>query len=223
MLNQCKLLCLLASDFPSENPRTQTTQLSIYVTVVVHLRKTEIMTRNYWNEEWKNVEFDDGISENEKFKISNYGRILNCKGETEFEVKKSYINGYQNIPLKQKRGKSTSRYVHKLVAEHFLERNDGICVIHLNYDKTDNRTENLKWATKREKELHQFNNPNWEKVVEKRGKKIGKLNEGKVKIIKRQLENKRTRINMIAKRFGVSDTQIHRIKKGENWSSVTEY
>jgi hypothetical protein len=182
------------------------------------------MIRNYRNEEWKVIEFDDGIAENEHFKISNYGRILNCKGETEFEVKKSYINGYQNLPLKQKRnGKSTSRYVHKLVAEHFLERNDGIYVIHLNYDKTDNHVDNLKWATKREKELHQFNNPSWEEVVEQRGKKIGKLNEGKVKIIKRQLKNKRTRINMIAKRFGVSDTQIHRIKKGENWSAVTEY
>ena len=77
------------------------------------------MIRNYWNEEWKNVEFDDGIAENEQFKISNYGRILNCKSEKEFEVKKSYINGYQNLPLKQKSGKSTSRYVHKLVAEHF--------------------------------------------------------------------------------------------------------
>ena len=180
------------------------------------------MTRNYWNEEWKVIEFDDGIAENQQFKISNYGRILNCKGEKEFEVKKSYINGYQNLPLKQKSGKSTSRYVHKLVAEHFLEQNEGIFVIHLNYDKTDNRIENLKWATKRKKELHQFNNPNWEKVVEKRGKKIGKLNEGKVKIIKRQLKNEKNRINKIAKRFGVSDTQIHRIKKGENWSQVTE-
>ena len=181
------------------------------------------MIRNYRNEEWKVIEFDDGIAENEQFKISNYGRILNCKNKIEFEVKKSYINGYQNLPLKQKSGKSTSRYVHKLIPEHFLEKNDGIYVIHLNYDKTDNHVDNLKWATKREKELHQFNNPEWEKVVEQRGKKIGKLNEGKVKIIKRQLKNKRTRINMIAKRFGVSDTQIHRIKKGENWGSVTEY
>ena len=193
-------------------------------TVVVHLRKAFRMIRNYWNEEWKEVEFDDGIAENEKFKISNYGRIINCKTDKEFLVKEYFINGYQNLPVKQKQnGKSTSRYVHKLVAEHFLEQNDGIYVIHLNYDKTDNRVENLKWATKREKEIHQFNNPNWEKVVQKRGKKIGKLNEGKVKIIKRQLKNEKNRINMIAKRFGVSDTQIHRIKKGENWSSVTEY
>ena len=181
------------------------------------------MTRNYWKEEWKEIEFDDKISEKEKFKISNYGRIINCKTDDDFLVKKTFINGYQNLPLKQKKnGKQTSRYVHKLVAEHFLEKNNGICVIHLNYDKTDNRIENLKWATKREKELHQFNNPNWKGIVEKRSKNIGKLNEGKVKIIKRQLKNNRTRINMIAKRFGVSETQINRIKTGENWSYVAE-
>ena len=182
------------------------------------------MIRDYWKEEWKEIIFDDNISENEKFKISNYGRIINCKLDKEFLVKEYFINGYQNLPVKQKKnGKHTSRYVHRLVAEHFLEKNDGEeYVIHLNYDKTDNRVENLKWATKREKELHQFNNPNWEKVIKERNKKIGKLSEGKVKIIKRQLKNNRTRINMIAKRFGVSDTQIHRIKKGENWSSVNE-
>src|SRR5690606_15215999 len=182
------------------------------------------MIRDYWKEEWKEITFDDNISENEKFKISNYGRIINCKLDKEILVKKYFINGYQNLPVKQKKnGKHTSRYVHRLVAEHFLEKNDGEeYVIHLNYDKTDNRVENLKWATKREKELHQFSNPNWEKVIKERNKKIGKLSEGKVKIIKRQLKNNRARINMIAKRFGVSDTQIHRIKKGENWSSVSE-
>jgi len=181
------------------------------------------MTRNYWKEEWKEIEFDDRISEKEKYKISNYGRILNCKTDEEFLVKETFINGYQNLPLKQKmNGKQTSRYVHKLVAEHFLEKNNGICVIHINYDKTDNQINNLKWATKREKELHQFSHPNWDEIVKKRSKNIGKLNAGKVKIIKRQLKNNRTRINMIAKRFGVSETQINRIKTGENWSYVNE-
>jgi hypothetical protein len=186
-----------------------------------HLKKLK-MIRNYWNEEWKEIQFDENISENEKFKISNYGRIINCKTDKEFLVKETFINGYQNLRVKQKKsGNQTSRYVHKLVAEHFLEKNNGICVIHLNYEKTDNRIENLKWATKREKELHQFSHPNWENVVIKRNQNNSKLNEGKVKIIKRQLKNNRTRINMIAKRFGVSDTQIHRIKNGENWGSVT--
>ena len=181
------------------------------------------MIRNYWKEEWKVVKFDDNISEKENFKISNYGRIINCKGEKEFLVTESMINGYQNLPLKQKRnGKSTSRYVHKLVAEHFLEQNDGIFVIHLNYVKTDNRVENLKWATKREKELHQFSNPE----ILKRPRKItnSKLTETRVMLLKRKLNdpNRRTRLKLIAKQFGISTMQLHRIKTGENWGYVTE-
>jgi hypothetical protein len=73
--------------------------------------------------------------------------------------------------------------------------------------------------TKSEKELHQFKNPVF--IESKKNKKTSyKLTEGKVKIIKKQLKNNRTRITMIAKRFGVSDMQIHRIKTGENWGHV---
>lgn len=180
--------------------------------------------RSYRNEEWKEIEFDENISEKEKFKISNYGRILNCKGEKEFLVRASFINGYQNLPLKQKRnGKSTSRYVHKLVAEHFLEKGDGIFVIHLNYDKTDNHVKNLRWATKKEKEIHQFSNPQYKNKPRKRT--YSKLTETKVKLIKRKINdpNRRTRMKIIAKQFGISEMQLYRIKTGENWGSVTEY
>ena len=65
----------------------------------------------------------------------------------------------------------------------------------------------------------QFKNPVFIESI-KNKKTSYKLTEGKVKIIKRQLKNKRTRITMIAKRFGVSDMQIHRIKSGENWGHV---
>lgn len=183
------------------------------------------MIRDYWKEEWKEIKFDDKISDEEKFKISNYGRIINCKGEKEELVKVSYINGYQNLPLKQKHnGKRTSRYVHKLVAQHFLEQNDGVYVIHLNYDKKDNRLENLKWATKREKELHQFSNPAF-KNIKRKIPSTAKLTETKVKLIKRKINdpNRRTRLKMIAKQFGISEMQLYRIKSGENWGSVTEY
>ncbi|MCL7754147.1 NUMOD4 domain-containing protein [Polaribacter sp. Z022] len=182
------------------------------------------MIRNLWNEEWKDIQFDEKISEKEKFKISNYGRVINFKNKNKHFLKKECLtNGYVSISLKQKvNGKTTARYVHKLVAEHFIKKDndDQKFVIHLNYDKKDNHIKNLKWVTKREKELHQFSNPNWKEIVEKRSRNIGKLTEGKVRIIKRQLKNNRTRITMIAKRFGVSDMQIHRIKSGENWSHV---
>lgn len=181
------------------------------------------MIRNLYNEEWKDIQFDEKIAVKEKYQISNYGRVINCNTEVPYLRNKTFINGYETISLKQEvNKKSTSRYVHKLVAQHFItkENDEQRFVIHLDYDKTNNEISNLKWATKREKELHQFNNPTWEAVVKKRSRNIGKLSEGKVKIIKRQLKNKRTRISMIAKRFGVSDMQIHRIKTGENWSHV---
>ena len=180
------------------------------------------MIRSLWKEEWKDIKFDEKISDVKKFKISNYGRVLYLKEDKEFLREKSFINGYETIYVKQVvNNKSTSRYVHKLVAQHFLEKEseEKIFVLHLNYDKTDNTLDNLKWATKREKELHQFKNPVFVESI-KNKKNSYKLTEGKVKIIKRQLKNKRTRITMIAKRFGVSDMQIHRIKSGENWGHV---
>ena len=99
------------------------------------------MIRNFWNEEWKIIEFDEKISKKKKFKLSNYGRVLFIEGENEILKKKSFINGYETISLKQEvNKKSTSRYVHKLVAEHFLEKENEnqIYVIHLNYDKNNN-------------------------------------------------------------------------------------
>ncbi|CAM1333201.1 HNH endonuclease [Tenacibaculum aestuariivivum] len=182
------------------------------------------MIRNYRNEKWKELVFDNKISEKEKFKISNYGRIINCKTAEEFIVKEYFINGYQNLPLKQQEnGKNTSRYVHKLVAETFLEKKeDELYVIHLNYDKKDNRVENLKWATKREKEIHQFSNPVYKNKVHKPTNV--KLSVTKVKLLKRKLNdpNRRTRLKIIAKQFGISEMQLHRIKTGENWGYVKE-
>jgi DNA-binding phage protein len=182
------------------------------------------MIRNYWNEQWKPVVFGEKITETEKYKISNYGRLIKCQAFNEVLVKEFFINGYQTIPLKQKEnGKSTSRYVHKLVAQHFLEQGDGIYVIHLNYDKKDNKVENLKWATKKEKENHQFTNPEYLNRPKKRT--YSKLTEARVRLIKRKIHdpNRRTRMKMIAKQFGISEMQLYRIKSGENWGTVTDY
>lgn len=181
------------------------------------------MIHGYRNETWKEIQFDEKIATFEKWKISNYGRVLNCKGEEEKLHGYAHVNGYTSVSLTQEvNGKKTSRFVHKLVAQHFLEKKENdLYVIHLDYEKKNNHVDNLQWATKREKELHQFKNPVFIEAV--KNKKVNyKLDEGKVKMIKRKLAStkSKTRLRIIAKQFGVSDMQIHRIKTGENWGHV---
>lgn len=182
------------------------------------------MIRKLRGELWKKITFDENILDTKKYKISTHGRVIVYTNDEEKLLKETFINGYRNLYLKQRlNGKSTSRYVHKIVAEHFLEKKeDDQYVIHINYDKADNRVENLKWATKREKELHQFSNPKHKDTFRRT---YSKLTEGRVKLIKRKIfdPNRKTRMKMIAKQFGISEMQLYRIKSGENWGSVTDY
>jgi len=68
---------------------------------------------------------------------------------------------------------------------------------------------------------HQLTNP---KRIAKLGSNA-KLNEGRVKIIKRKIfdPNRKTRMKIIAKEFGISTMQLYRIKSGENWGHVTDF
>lgn len=184
------------------------------------------MIRKDPNEEWKDLVLEEGLYTKKKNRISNKGRVISVEenGVTKL-LKTTPANGYPMLNAYQtKNGKKSGRYIHKLVAQHFLEKKDDeIYVIHKNYDKLDNRLENLKWATKREKELHQFSGP----THLNRAPRLhnAKLTEAKVRLIKRKINdpNRRTRIKMIAKQFGVSEMQLYRIKSGENWSHVTDY
>jgi len=48
-----------------------------------------------------------------------------------------------------------------------------------------------------------------------------KLTESKVRIIKKMVVAKKTRLKTIAKQFGITHTQLNRIRSGENWKNVT--
>lgn len=183
------------------------------------------MNDNYLQEKWKNIEFGDAISEKEKYQISSYGRVKNFKADTIFGtmVRLHSVRGYQRLPVLQANGKKTARYIHKLVAETFLEKTDDAqqFVIHLDYDKDNNNTWNLEWATKKKKEKHQYLNPKYQTPASKVHN--SKLNEGRVKMIKRKLfdPNRKTRLKIIARQFGISEMQLYRIKTGENWGYVS--
>ena len=182
------------------------------------------MNEGYHREEWKKIEFAENISEKEQFLISTFGRVKSLKVDP---VEGTLINtpatnNYQRITVFQKSGKKTARCVHKLVAETFIEKTnpDQSFVIHIDYDKENNNIWNLAWATKDEKFAHLYRSPKFKDPSARATN--SKLSEGKVRMIKKKLldPNRKTRLKMIAKQFGVSEMQLHRIKTGENWAHV---
>lgn len=181
------------------------------------------MIENYFNEEWKRVELDEKISEDYQFEVSNYGRIKRIRKDrvNEFATL-GKIEGYFSVGVKQKTGKSTNLYVHRLVAQTFLkpETEKHKFVIHLDHDKLNNKTFNLKWATQMEVRRHLEKNPNWNK--NKGSITYSKLTETQVRRLKMKIfdPNRKTRFKILAKQFGISEMQLYRIKIGVHWGHI---
>lgn len=186
------------------------------------------MIASYWNEEWKEIKFGEGALK-KHYAISNYGRIVSYSGKIEEgnRIKGGILRGYPTLPLRPY-GKSKTFYVHKLVAELFIPKksDDKLYVIHKDYNKSNNYVENLQWATQKEMFDHQQQNP---LVLEARKKQKGrktqqghKLTATQVMRLKKKIldPNRKTRLKLIAKQFGISEMQLYRIKSGENWSHV---
>lgn len=190
--------------------------------------------KNYRGEVWKLLSFPEehNIIDAEVIYISNYGRLVKIIDDEPKLFKAYLLNKYPHIKVrtnerKEYRGyqkwKYKGYYLHKLVAQEFLEKpEDARFVIHLDYDKDNNEVRNLKWATKREKELHQWKNPVFIEAKAKHKRPYSKLTENNVRLIKKMLNdpNRRTRLKIIAKQFGVTTMQLQRIKTGENWADV---
>lgn len=178
-------------------------------------------TASYWNERWMLIAFD-GVEQAPNYQVSNYGRLRSFQsGPAGVIIKGSVIQGYRSLNIRTG-GKTMNRYVHKLVAQCFLapDRADRKFVIHLDHDKLNNRVQNLKWATKEEMVEHNRDNPNVLNRTQPRRTSNYKLTESKVLIIKKLLRNDKNRLKMIARQFGITHTQLNRIRSGENWRHV---
>ena len=186
------------------------------------MKKTEpFPIVNYWNEKWERIdfpEFDNQIH----YEISNYGRIKSFQNTQEgVLIQGSLIQGYQSLNVRFQ-NKSVNHYLNKLVAKHFCQQNSpkDTFVIHLDYNKLDNRADNLQWADRSKVTEHNKNNPSVvNRLIPLRTKNY-KLTEGKVMLIKQMLKSDKSRLKMIAKQFGITHTQLNRIRSGENWKQV---
>lgn len=168
---------------------------------------------------WKPLKIK-GMDANEIYAISNYGRIKSYKvHKTDGAIiKGSTLKGYKILNIKLDNGKRTTKYVHKLVAETFIPRDNNLqdYVIHLDFDKSNNHIENLKWVTQETMFAHQKINPNY-----KRGAiNYSKLTETDVIRLKKKLKRGKNKLYKLAKEFGITHTQLNRIRRGENWGHI---
>ena len=118
--------------------------------------------------------------------------------------------------------------VHRLVAEHFIKKTSKKQTIasHIDFNKNNNSAVNIAWMTKEENLAHQKNNPNIIAAFEKRklqnpetfsSSKLKTKQVVEIKLLLAQLN----KVSELAKKFKVSETQIRRIKSGENWSGIS--
>ena len=151
------------------------------------------------------------------YEISNHGRVRSLYGRyKDCEFKKPYLrkDGYVVINLiKDKRQKTF--YLHRLVAEHFIENDDNLKteINHIDGDKQNNSHSNLEWCTSVENKCHAY-----VAGLTKRGsaRASSKLSEEHVKSIPGLIKDGCS-IKQISTIFGVSTTSIHHILKGRNF------
>ena len=186
------------------------------------------MIRFFPNEKWEHLKFEEGALRY-KYAISNFGR--NVSFQTEIKegrlLRGGVLGGYPTFVCRPF-GKSKTFYIHKLVAQYFIPKgsDEDTFVIHLDYNKTNNFVGNLRWANKRDMEKHQQSSPyvlqSREKRKQHKPRKGHKLTSTDVIRIKKKIfdPNRRTRMKMIAKQFGISEMQLYRIKSGENWGHI---
>ncbi len=191
------------------------------------------MIRLYPNEEFREVETEFSLLG--RYAVSNRGRLLKFdKSIADGKLLNGgNSSGYKTLRFntKNKKGQWVGKtlFIYKLVAELFLTKpsDDYVHVIHLDYSRDNDHVNNLKWVTAQEAKEHRAKNPNViniaEKVRQYKLKADGrKLTSTKVMHLKKLLQDpeRKTRIKMLAKQFGISEMQVCRIKRGENWGHI---
>jgi hypothetical protein len=175
-------------------------------------------------EVWKAIRID-GKKPSVPYVISSHGRfgVADEAGKVQVKQIRPSAGTYRYNTRQQ--GKNKAVFLHREVARNFLKKPSArhSFVIHKDHDYLNNHIDNLKWATRTEHRLHTAQSPRSVLARQKRmitrsaNSKV--LSEKQVLALKKMIwdPERKQSFKQLAGRFGVSEMQIYRIKKGEFW------
>ena len=127
------------------------------------MRRTHLKT-----EQFKDIHGYEGL-----YQISDRGnvrRLVYINNRIKIE-RTNYLtptdngNGYLIVNL-YKDGKRKSKYIHRLVAEAFLEKPQGENYVnHIDYNRQNNNADNLEWCTAKQNVMHSSTKMRHEKTI----------------------------------------------------------
>jgi hypothetical protein len=153
-----------------------------------------------------------------KYEISSFGRVRSKNGILKLRSKRDkylYFTTCINNKIKHCN-------IHRAVALTFIPNpKNRPCVNHLDFDRGNNKIENLEWVTNRENVDHAKMNGRYKNLKFPHyvgsDHPMSKLKDTEVLEIKRLLKFGRYKQRDLAKLFNVSQTTITFINTGRNW------
>lgn len=152
------------------------------------------------------------------YQFSTYGRVK-CKDGS---IKKIFVGGKERVYFTVKmyvKGVSISKYLHRLIAETFIENTFYKKEVnHKDCNKSNNNVENLEWCTREENMVHaRINN----RLLEGERATSAKLTNKQVIEI-RELKKKNPNITNkeIGKMYGLDHSNISRLLRRKFYSNV---
>lgn len=179
-------------------------------------------------EEWKDIDGFEGLYQvSNKGRVRSLDRIITRKlpNKTEKVKLKGKVisnrdngSGYKYVSLgRRKNGK---KYVHRLVASHFISNeNEHLHINHLDHDRGNNVVENLEWCTIQENCEYKVKN---NRVPHGTLHHRAKITSDDVREVRRLLAEGNLLQREIGCIFGISSSSVRDIKDGKTWRRVLD-